>query len=122
VNPNIAVWNEVNDLFPSQYVAILQQVEQVLCQQSVIPAVNSVVAGEETRAVGVTDLVQACLQLIGQSEIMSMLSTSNPSTVFDLALGNIFACNKIANSVLASSTLSEGGSVLCNAIEASVPG
>jgi len=88
----------------------LLQIEQTLCQQAVVPEIDAVVAGEETRAAGVTDLIQTCLQLIDAADVQT-----DPLLAFQFALGNLIVCDKIANTVL-TEPLTEGQSDLCNAI------
>jgi hypothetical protein len=111
----------IDSFFPPAYVAVLQQVQQNLCEQFVIPQANAVISGQETRAFGVTELIQACISLIDSAEIAPDVATSNPLTTFELALGNIVACDKLANSLLTTGEFSTGGSILCNAIDSSVP-
>jgi hypothetical protein len=103
--------SQIDGLFPPGNEALLLQIQQTLCQQAVIPAVDSVVAGEEKRSDGVTDLIQTCLQLIDSAD----LQTSDDFQEFQFGLGNILVCNKLSNSVLAE-PLTEGQSALCNAI------
>jgi hypothetical protein len=108
------VWNEIDSLFPPGNSALLLQVEQTLCQQAVVPVIDSIVAGEETRATGVTSLIQACLKLIDAADFQ----TSDPLLAFQFALGNLLVCDKISNTVL-TEPLTEGRSDVCNAILAS---
>ena len=72
------------------------------------------VAGQVTRAQGVTQLVQACQKLIDAGEPV-VGTSSDPLATFQLALGNIVLCDKIANSIL-SGTLVQGSSALCAAL------
>ena len=109
--PLVAVVNGINLLFPPGHQALLQNVQQTFCQGSVYPVIDAIVGGQESRARGVVDLVQACLDGIDSSEIQADTAGSNPSTAFELALGNLLVCNKIANSIL-----EVGGSELCNVI------
>jgi len=109
---------DINNLFPPGNTALLQQVEQTLCQNSVLPAINAVVSGQITRASGVTTLVQACLGLIDSAEPKPQGQSAE--TVFALALGNIILCDKFANSVL-EGPLVAGRSALCNVIVPGIP-
>ena len=102
-------------MFPQAYLSVLQQVEQALCQQAILTQVNSVVQADESRAMGVTNLIVACLQLLDNSEVQYDVASSDSSVSFNFALGNILACDKIANTVL-SLPLKFGDSSLCDAI------
>lgn len=61
-----------------------------------------------------TSLVQSCLQLIDSGE-PKVSQGSNAQTVFELALGNLVLCDKLANTFL-EGTLTPGRSLLCEAI------
>jgi hypothetical protein len=93
--------------------AVVQQVQQSLCQSDVGTQLNEVESGQETRAVGVVHIIANCLQFIDQAELQPNVSTSDPLTRFALAVGNNFACDKIANTVLALTSESD---TFCNAI------
>lgn len=93
--------------------AVVQQVQQNLCQSDVGTQLNDVLDGTETRATGVVSLISNCLQIIDQLEIQPNVSTSDPFARFVLALGNNLACDKIANTVLA---LNADSNTFCNAI------
>jgi hypothetical protein len=108
--------SNINSLFPAGNAALLAQVEQKLCQTAVLPAINSVVSGEITRARGVTDLVQACIQLIDGAEPKA----GTAQDIFQLALGNIVLCDKLANTIL-SGPLIAGRSAICNVIVPGIP-
>jgi hypothetical protein len=109
----LLIWNQIDSLFPPGNEALLLQIQQELCRQAVIPQVDAVVAGQETRAAGVTDLVQICLEIIDGAELQEDIT--NPLTTFQLALGNLMVCDKIANTLL-TEPLTEGQSPLCDAI------
>jgi hypothetical protein len=64
----------------------------------------------------VTDLVQACLQLIDGAEPKAAAA----ETIFELALGNLVLCDKLANSIL-TEPLALGHSGICNAIVPAIP-
>ena len=115
-NSNVQIVSDINSLFPPGNAALLQQVEQALCQQAVIPAISSVVNGEASRARGVVNLVQACLQLIDGAEPKAAAA----GTIFEFALGNIVLCDKLANTIL-SGPLVQGRSGICNAIVPAIP-
>jgi hypothetical protein len=89
-------------------------VQQTLCTNYVTAAGTAVLNGSETRAVGVVEILVDCLQLIDQAEFNAGIT--DPATKFGLALGNIFACDKISNSVLTLGEFSEDGNSLCQAI------
>ena len=88
--------------------------QQTLCTNYVTAAGAAVLNGSETRAVGVVDLLVDCLRLIDEAEVNAGIT--DPVTKFGLALGNIFACDKISNSVLTFGEFSEDGNSLCQAI------
>jgi hypothetical protein len=75
-----------------------------------------VVSGQITRARGVTDLVQACVRLIDGAEPKA----ASAETIFELALGNIVLCDKLANTIL-SGVLIAGRSAICNVIVPGIP-
>lgn len=81
-----------------------------------LPAISSVVSGQVTRARGVVNLVQACLQFIEGAEPKGVAA----QTIFEFALGNIVLCDKLANSIL-SGNLVLGHSGICNAIVPVIP-
>lgn len=93
--------------------AVVQQVQQSLCQSDVGTQQSQVESGQETRAVGVVYIMASCLQFIDQAELQPNVSTSDPLARFALAVGNNFACDKIANTVLA---LTSESNAFCNAI------
>jgi hypothetical protein len=74
------------------------------------------VSGQITRARGVIDLVQACIRLIDGAEPKS----GSAQNIFELALGNIILCDKLANTIL-SGPLVAGRSAICNAIVPGIP-
>jgi len=87
----------------------------MLCQHDVVPALDAVASKSESRASGVINLVQICLDLLSIAETKAGAAISAPLPPLDLALGNLVACDKIANTVLVGG-LTRGESVLCDAI------
>lgn len=109
--------SEINSLLPPADVAFIQQIEQTLCHQVVIPVVNALVSGKFSREVGVVNLIQACLQIFDGAEA-NLGSSILAAEHFQLSLEKIVLCDKLANSLL-SGSLSHDYSNICNVI---VPG
>lgn len=92
---------------------MITSVAKALCSRFAVPEINSVIANQESRGYGVANLIQNCVKLFNSAE--SSPGASNSQVVFNLALGNIVLCDKLANSIL-EGTLVLGQSEFCNGV------
>jgi hypothetical protein len=112
--------DQINSLFPQQFVETMLGVEIQLCQQTVLPVIEGVVNGTLTRAEGVFTVVESCVNLTDTTEFTTGISLIDFQTTFELALGNALVCDKFSNTVI-SGDLVEGESFICDALLAGAP-